>query len=187
VPYGEVKSKNRPEKWNQNEKIRRKHLVCGQRSMGLTWHIRWLAREMHAQRVAVRGRVNQWAETSIGAFAVGWGWSQCPWATRRLSYWFGRQLEWSNGWIGCGTTEATSGGRIFRRRVWEREGSDLAVLDGSSTVVPQGFDWYINQLETRTVRRRTEEDRAMRTIYIYIYIYIHTHTHTHTHNLTTKI
>jgi len=44
--------------------------------------------------------------------------------------------------------------------VWERGGSDVAVLDGSGTVVSQGFDWYMNQLETRTGRRRTEEDRA---------------------------
>jgi hypothetical protein len=29
-------------------------------------------------------------------------------------------------------------------------------------MVSQGFDWYINQVETRTGRRRTEEDRAMR-------------------------
>jgi hypothetical protein len=66
--------------------------------------------------------------------------------------------------------------------VWERGGSDLAVLDSSGTIVSQGFDWYMNQLETRTGRRKTEEDRAMRNggaekvvgrgrKYIYIYIY----------------
>jgi hypothetical protein len=44
----------------------------------------------------------------------------------------------------------------------ERECSDRAVLYGSGTVVSQGFDWYINQVETRTGRWRTEEDRAMR-------------------------
>jgi hypothetical protein len=43
-----------------------------------------------------------------------------------------------------------------------RGGSDQAVLDGSGTVVSQGFEWYINQVETRTGRRRTEEDRVMR-------------------------
>jgi hypothetical protein len=83
--------------------------------------------------------------------------------------------------------ETTGGGRIFIRRVWERGDSDLTVLDGSGTIVSQGFDWYMNQLETRTGRRRTEEDRAMRNgrsnggagkvlgkgrKYIYIYIYI---------------
>jgi hypothetical protein len=46
--------------------------------------------------------------------------------------------------------------------VWERGGTDLAVLDGSGMVVSQGFDWYMNQLERRTGRRKTEEDRAMR-------------------------
>jgi len=46
--------------------------------------------------------------------------------------------------------------------MWGRGDSDLAVLDGSGTVVSQGFDWYMNQLKTRTGRRRTEEDRAMR-------------------------
>jgi len=56
----------------------------------------------------------------------------------------------------------SGGGRIFRRRVEERECYDRAVLYGSGTVVSQGFDWYINQVETRTGRRRTEEDRAMR-------------------------
>jgi hypothetical protein len=46
--------------------------------------------------------------------------------------------------------------------VEERECFDQAVLYGSGTVVSQGFDWYINQVETRTGRHRTEEDRAMR-------------------------
>jgi hypothetical protein len=67
-----------------------------------------------------------------------------------------------DGGIGSGTAETSGGGRNFRRRVWERGGSDGAVLDGSGTVVSQGFDWYMNQLETRTGRRRTEEDRARR-------------------------
>jgi len=46
--------------------------------------------------------------------------------------------------------------------VWERGGSDVAVLDGSGTIVSQGFNWYMNQLETRTRTRslRTEEDCA---------------------------
>jgi hypothetical protein len=46
--------------------------------------------------------------------------------------------------------------------VWEPGDSDLAVRDGSGTIVSQGFDWYMNQLKTRTGRRRTEEDRAIR-------------------------
>lgn len=46
--------------------------------------------------------------------------------------------------------------------MWESGGSDVAILDGSSTVVSQGFGWYMNHLETRTGRRRTEEDRARR-------------------------
>jgi hypothetical protein len=29
-------------------------------------------------------------------------------------------------------------------------------------VVSQGFDWYMHQLETRTGRKKTEENRAMR-------------------------
>jgi hypothetical protein len=57
---------------------------------------------------------------------------------------------------------ASSGGRIFSRHVAESEGSHWAVLDSSGTVVSQGFDWYMDQLETWTGRRRTEEDKAMR-------------------------
>jgi len=40
--------------------------------------------------------------------------------------------------------------------------SDWAIFDGSSMVVSQGFDWYMHQLETRTGRKKTEENRAMR-------------------------
>jgi hypothetical protein len=61
-----------------------------------------------------------------------------------------------------GAAAEAGGGRNFRRRVEARECSDRAVLDGSGTVVSQGFDWYINQVETRTGRQRTKEDRAMR-------------------------
>jgi hypothetical protein len=63
---------------------------------------------------------------------------------------------------GGGTAEASGGRRFFSQSVAEREGSDWAVLNGSDTVVSQGFDWYMHQLETRTGRKRTEEDRAMR-------------------------
>jgi len=45
---------------------------------------------------------------------------------------------------------ASSGGRIFSRHVAESEGSHWAVLDSSGTVVSQGFDWYMDQLETWT-------------------------------------
>jgi len=45
--------------------------------------------------------------------------------------------------------------------VWEQEDSNLAVLDGSGRIVSQGFNWYMNQFETRTGRRRAEEDKAM--------------------------
>jgi hypothetical protein len=55
-----------------------------------------------------------------------------------------------------------SGDRIFRWCVVEREDSDGAVLSGSGTIVSQGFDGYIHQLETRTRRISTEEDRAMK-------------------------
>jgi len=61
-----------------------------------------------------------------------------------------------------GAAAAAGGGRNFRRRVEARESVDWAVLDGSGTVVSQGFYWYMNQVETGTRRRRTEEDRAMR-------------------------
>jgi len=97
-----------------------------------------------------------------GTSAVGWGQSRWLGAARRLIYRSGLQLERSNGCIGGGTAEAAGSGRIFRRRVEEREGSDWVVLDSSSTVVSQGFDWYMHQLETRIGRRRTEEDKAMR-------------------------
>jgi hypothetical protein len=39
-----------------------------------------------------------------------------------------------------GTVEASGGRRIFSRRTAEREASDWAVLDDSSTVASQGFD-----------------------------------------------
>jgi hypothetical protein len=45
--------------------------------------------------------------------------------------------------------------------VAESEDSDGIVLDGSGTVVFQGFEWYIHQLKTRTGKGRTEEDKAM--------------------------
>jgi hypothetical protein len=66
------------------------------------------------------------------------------------------------GSSGGGAAAESGGGRIFRRRVEARGGSDRAVLEGSGTVVSQGFEWYINQVETRTGRLRTEEDRVMR-------------------------
>jgi hypothetical protein len=49
-----------------------------------------------------------------------------------------------------------------KRLVATRGGSGWAVLDDSGTVVSQGFDWYMHQLETRIGRKRTEEDKAMR-------------------------
>jgi hypothetical protein len=55
-----------------------------------------------------------------------------------------------------------SGGKIFRRRVGEHKDSNRAVLGGFGTVVSQGFEGYMHQLETRIGRRIIEEDRAMR-------------------------
>ncbi len=55
-----------------------------------------------------------------------------------------------------------SGGKIFRRRVGEHKDSNRAVLGGFGTVVSQGFEGYMHQLETRIGRKRTEEDKAMR-------------------------
>jgi len=67
------------------------------------------------------------------------------------------------GWNRSDRTAGTSGGgRIFRQRVEARGVSDWAVFNGSSMVVSQGFDWYMHQLETRTGRKKTEENRAMR-------------------------
>jgi hypothetical protein len=52
--------------------------------------------------------------------------------------------------------------RFFRQGVGERDDFDEAGLDGSGTVVSQGFEWCGHQLETMTGRGRSKEDRAMR-------------------------
>jgi hypothetical protein len=44
---------------------------------------------------------------------------------------------------GGGKAEAL-GDIIFRRRVAKREDSDQAVLDGSGTVISQGFEGYMH-------------------------------------------
>jgi hypothetical protein len=64
--------------------------------------------------------------------------------------------------VAGGGTAVALGGKIFKQRVAECEYSDRVVLDGSGTVVSQGFEGYMHQLEIRTGRRITEEDRAMR-------------------------
>jgi hypothetical protein len=56
----------------------------------------------------------------------------------------------------------SSGCRIFRQRVEVCGNSDEGDLSGSGTVVFKGFDWCSHQLETRTGRGRTKEDRAIR-------------------------
>lgn len=114
---------------------------------------------VHARRVAACGRVNQW----IGSFYRRMG-ARLP--SDRDNLGGSEQLGGGSidlGWNRCDRTAGTSGGgRIFRWRVEERGVFDWAVLDCSSKVVSQGFDWYMHQLETRTGRKKTEEDRAMR-------------------------